>query len=110
MDLSNLDNNDPFQEADQVGFNQPIHLRIQKRNGRKSITIIEGLLDLLDNNIQLPSSKQILKTFKKNLSCNGSIKDSVYQLSGDQRMNIRSFLIHQLKIESDTIHIHGGMV
>lgn len=44
----------------------PVHIRIQMRNGRKSITSVTGLADDLD-------LKKILKAFKRNFKCNGAI-------------------------------------
>ena len=41
-----------------------VHIRVQKRNGRKCITTISGI----DPKIDL---KKVLKSFKKDLSCNG---------------------------------------
>ena len=62
MSLQNVvfSNTDAFQDDGQDGqstMNQ-IHLRIQQRNGRKCITLIQGLPDDLD-------LKKILKALKK---------------------------------------------
>lgn len=43
-----------------------MHIRVQQRNGRKCITTVAGLAEDLD-------VKKILKSFKKNFSCNGAI-------------------------------------
>merc|ERR1711862_662788 len=77
----------PGQQSDKV------HVRVQQRNGRKCITTVAGLADDLD-------MKRICKAFKKNFSCNGAIQideedKEVIQLSGDQRTQVKSFLVDQ---------------
>lgn len=99
---------DAFQDAaDEKGGTQgeKVHVRVQQRNGRKCITTIAGLADDLD-------VKRICKAFKKNFSCNGALqKDEeakeVIQLSGDQRTNVKEFLVDQEICHSDTIVLHG---
>ena len=104
MDISGLDRPDPFKTYDNDVL-QYIHLRYQQRNGRKCITIIEGLGDLIDHN-------KLLKTFKKKFCCNGNInKDkqlgNILQLSGDHRKDIKLYLINHHNIISEHIFIHG---
>lgn len=82
-----------------------VHVRIQQRSGRKCITTVAGLADDLD-------IKRICKAFKKNFSCNGAVqKDEeageVIQLSGDQRTNVKSFLVDQEICLGDSIVLHG---
>ncbi|KAE9018393.1 hypothetical protein PF005_g8163 [Phytophthora fragariae] len=65
----------------------------------------KGLADDLD-------VKRILKAFKKNFSCNGAIvKDDelgeIIQLSGDQRTNIREFLLDQEICTDAQVVLHG---
>ena len=91
---------------------EKIHIRIQKRNGKKCITIIEGLdVHLTKQNI---SGKSVLKNWKKNLNCNGSIKKNpedknslIFQLTGDHKKNIKDYLINIIKIDSHNIITHG---
>eukprot|EP00968_Pinguiococcus_pyrenoidosus_P003687 scaffold245_cov256-Pinguiococcus_pyrenoidosus.AAC.23 len=57
-------------------------------------------------------SPGICKAFKKNFSCNGAVqKDEemgeVIQLSGDQRNNVREFLVDQEICTDDQLVIHG---
>jgi len=85
--------------------NTKVHLRCQKRNGRKCITIIEGLADDLDQ-------KRMLKHFKKTFSCNGAILKKedigqVMQLSGDQRKGVQTFLVKNDICKSECIVVHG---
>mmetsp|Transcript_23133 Transcript_23133/g.32405 ORF Transcript_23133/g.32405 Transcript_23133/m.32405 type:complete len:108 (-) Transcript_23133:177-500(-) len=82
-----------------------VHVRVQQRNGRKCITTVAGLADDLD-------IKRICKAFKKNFSCNGAVQkdeDSgeVIQLSGDQRTNVKEFLVDQEICHADTVVLHG---
>lgn len=82
-----------------------VHVRVQQRNGRKSLTTVQGLADDLD-------IKRILKAFKKNFSCNGAVvKDEelgeIIQLSGDQRTNVREFLVDQEICTEAQIVLHG---
>ena len=99
---------DAFKDAaDEPGASHgdKVHVRVQQRNGRKCITTIAGLADDLD-------IKRICKAFKKNFSCNGAVqKDEedaeVIQLSGDQRTNVKEFLVDQEICHSDAIVLHG---
>ena len=89
----------PGQQSDKV------HVRVQQRNGRKCITTVAGLADDLD-------IKRICKAFKKNFSCNGALQrdeedKEVVQLSGDQRTNVKSFLVDQEICHGSDIVLHG---
>ena len=71
-----------------------VHIRIQQRNGRKSITTVTGLSKQLD-------LKKILKAIKKEHCCNGTVlKDEetdteVLQFQGDQREAVKTFLVKE---------------
>jgi translation initiation factor 1 len=99
---------DAFEDAGDKGgtsSEDKVHVRVQQRNGRKCITTIEGLADDLD-------IKRICKAFKKNFSCNGAVqKDEeageVIQLSGDQRTNVKSFLVDQEICLGESVVLHG---
>uniref|UniRef100_A0A0D6R2L8 SUI1 domain-containing protein n=1 Tax=Araucaria cunninghamii TaxID=56994 RepID=A0A0D6R2L8_ARACU len=100
---------DPFKEADTddvgSGTKDYVHVRIQQRNGRKSLTTIQGLRKEYNYN-------KILKDFKKEFCCNGTVvQDSelgqVIQLQGDQRKNASQFLINAGLVKKDKIKIHG---
>mmetsp|Transcript_5098 Transcript_5098/g.11156 ORF Transcript_5098/g.11156 Transcript_5098/m.11156 type:complete len:116 (+) Transcript_5098:213-560(+) len=82
-----------------------VHIRIQQRNGRKSITSVSGL----NQNLNL---KKILKEFKVKFSTNGTIVDDkevgkVIQLQGDQRENLFNFLVKEGVIKKDQVKVHG---
>ncbi|KAF4690735.1 translation INITIATION FACTOR [Perkinsus olseni] len=82
-----------------------IHIRNQQRNGRKSLTIIQGLPKQF-------SSKKILKHFKKEFNCNGSITEDpefgkVIMIQGDKRKLVGDFLVHEGIAEKDFVKVHG---
>lgn len=80
-------------------------MRIQQRNGRKTLTTLQGLPKEFD-------AKKILKNFKKVFACNGTIVEDdelgyILQLSGDQRLKIAEFLVNEKIAEKANIKIHG---
>ena len=84
---------DPFEtDASKEPDDQAaVHIRVQQRNGRKSLTTVQGLPQKVDK-------KKILKALKKDFCCNGTVVEdpelgSVLQLQGDQRKNISQFLV-----------------
>lgn len=67
-----------------------MHIRIQQRNGRKTLTTLQGLPDKYD-------PKKLLKAFKKEFACNGTLVQDeelgqVIQLQGDQRTKASALL------------------
>jgi len=112
MNVQNLNSFDPFaDEGDPLGGNQDVgstqnylHIRIQQRNGRKTLTTLQGLPKEYD-------PKKLLKAFKKEFACNGNLVDDeemgqVIQLQGDQRVKIANFLVEE-GIPRNTIKLHG---
>ena len=100
--FSKLNGNDFFDLKREVA-----HIRLQKRNGRKSITTVCGL----EQDLDFP---KLLRAFKKNFKCIGSLdvdeNDNVIaiKLSGDQRENVQNFLLQEEIItDKDNIIIHG---
>lgn len=82
-----------------------VHIRIQQRNAKKTITTIEGL----DSSIDI---KKLMKYIKKKFNCNGSIIKTevdidIIQLQGDQRDNMKNFLIKENIVSKDFIKVHG---
>jgi translation initiation factor SUI1 len=80
-----------------------------ERNGRKTLTTIEGIPSKFD-------LKKILKVIKKQFACNGTIVNDekagdVIQLQGDQRNAVKDFLVDKekgLEIDSKTIKASLG--
>ncbi|GAB7362853.1 hypothetical protein MBLNU230_g3156t1 [Neophaeotheca triangularis] len=122
---------DPFAEADDdTGESKQqanyIHIRIQhwnspeathtqqlpdiddaaERNGRKTLTTVQGLPKKFDQ-------KKILKVIKKKFACNGTIVNDtemgeVIQLQGDQRKDVQEFLVDKkegLELDAKTIKV-----
>jgi translation initiation factor 1 len=86
-------------------FIHSLDIRIQQRNGRKTLTTVQGLPADLDQ-------KRILKAFKKEFACNGTVIEDeelgeVIQLQGDQRLKVQQFLIAQEIVTKDKVKIHG---
>mmetsp|Transcript_13567 Transcript_13567/g.31254 ORF Transcript_13567/g.31254 Transcript_13567/m.31254 type:complete len:115 (+) Transcript_13567:102-446(+) len=111
-DIQNLKAQDPFADvedelpasskASKGGY---IHIRIQQRTGRKSLTTVQGLSSELD-------LKKMMKAIKKQYCCNGTIVQSedageVLQLQGDQRQAVQTFLVEEGISKKDQIKVHG---
>ncbi|KAK1284191.1 hypothetical protein QJS10_CPB21g00869 [Acorus calamus] len=88
-----------------AGTKEYVHVRIQQRNGRKSLTTVQGLKKEF-------SYSRILKDLKKEFCCNGTVVQDpelgqVIQLQGDQRKNVSTFLIQAGIVKKEQIKIHG---
>lgn len=100
---------DPFRDegvdSDAPGAKEYVHIRIQQRNGKKSLTTVQGLKKDY-------SYERILKDLKKEFCCNGNVVQDkelgkVIQLQGDQRKKVANFLVQAGLIKKDQIKIHG---
>lgn len=99
---------DPFAEAQDSGApgsKEYVHIRIQQRNGKKSLTTVQGLRKDF-------SYEKILKDLKKEFCCNGNVVQDkelgkVIQLQGDQRKKVAHFLVQAGLVKKDQIKIHG---
>ncbi|KAF6159858.1 hypothetical protein GIB67_032942 [Kingdonia uniflora] len=100
---------DPFAEANAedsgAGSKEYVHVRTQQRNGRKSLTTVQGLKKEFSYN-------KILKDLKKEFCCNGTVVQDpelgqVIQLQGDQRKNVSTFLVQAGIVKKENIKIHG---
>uniref|UniRef100_A0A7M4E6N9 Eukaryotic translation initiation factor 1 n=1 Tax=Crocodylus porosus TaxID=8502 RepID=A0A7M4E6N9_CROPO len=121
--IQNLQPFDPFADASKgddllpAGTEDYIHIRIQQRNGRKTLTTVQGIADDYDK-------KKLVKAFKKfkdftcsghfhsKFACNGTVIEhpeygEVIQLQGDQRKNICQFLIEIGLAKDDQLKVHG---
>jgi translation initiation factor 1 len=93
--------------SDVVNSHSKIHIRLQKRNARKSFTIIEGL------KLDVDETTKFLKKMKIMFCCAGYLKNidefggEVIQMSGDNRHKIKDFIIKEYKYNGDDISIHG---
>merc|ERR1711997_345190 len=111
--ITNLDKVDPFADAakgdDGSGPVQDglVHVRIQQRNGRKTLTTIQGLSAEYD-------LKAIVKACKKEFACNGVVIEhpeygEVLQLQGDQRTKVCAWLSNPKigLVRADQLKVHG---
>ena len=116
--LLNLSKPDPFKDASgglnsfndfdssDIGTGSGlIHIRIQQRNGRKTLTTVQGISEQFDK-------KKLVKAFKKEFACNGTVVDhqeygEVIQLQGDQRNNVCSFLTKSGIAKEEQLKLHG---
>ena len=94
------------QNTDDVNLGQGlIHIRIQQRNGRKTLTTVQGIIDKFDK-------KKLVRAFKKEFACNGTVIEhpeygEVIQLQGDQRSNVCLFLTKIGIAKEEQLKIHG---
>ena len=82
-----------------------VHLRIQKRSGRRCITHIEGLGEL--PTMKDESLDAFVKELRKKFNCSGSIKKGTISLSGDHRQDIKELLVKKGWCKEEQIKIHG---
>uniref|UniRef100_M4D7H8 SUI1 domain-containing protein n=1 Tax=Brassica campestris TaxID=3711 RepID=M4D7H8_BRACM len=93
--------NDPFADANAedsgAGTKEYVHIRVQQRNGRKSLTTVQGLKkEYIYSNI--------LKDLKKEFCCNGTLVQShvhVYFTARYLRTSRKSFVatVHWLQTQ-----------
>lgn len=105
--IQNLQVRDPFAaDNDTAGSHDGyIHIRIQQRNGRKTLTTVQGLSADYD-------FKKIVKVCKKDFACNGTVVEhpeygEVIQLQGDQRKSIEDFLVKVGLAKPGQLKVHG---
>eukprot|EP00045_Choanoeca_perplexa_P021242 m.5997 g.5997 ORF g.5997 m.5997 type:complete len:112 (-) comp8111_c0_seq1:73-408(-) len=110
MSIQNLQAHDPFAidagEDETSGVQQGfIHIRIQQRSGRKTLTTVQGISPDYDQ-------RRLVKAFKKEFACNGTVAShpeygEVIQLQGDQRKVVFDFLSQVGIAKKDQIKVHG---
>ncbi|CAF0952508.1 unnamed protein product [Rotaria sp. Silwood1] len=82
-----------------------IHIRIQQRSGKKTLTTVQGIGEEFDK-------KRLLRAFKKKFACNGTVVEhqeygEVIQLQGDQRTNVSQFLKEIGICQAEQLKVHG---
>lgn len=85
-------------------------MRVQQRNGRKTLTTVTGLVATSDGK-PLDANK-VLKVFKKEFACNGCVVDDpeagrVIQLQGDHRAKVVQILVEDAICAKEDIQVHG---
>jgi len=107
--IQNFSSKDPFADELHEGSggskSSYIHIRIQQRNGRKTLTTVQGIPSEYD-------LKKIVRACKKEFACNGTVVNDpqygeVIQFQGDQRQHIAGFLKHIGISSEDQIKVHG---
>ncbi|XP_074662639.1 eukaryotic translation initiation factor eIF1-like [Tubulanus polymorphus] len=106
--IQNLKEFDPFadvQGGSTLTDEGIVHVRIQQRNGRKTLTTVQGLHEKFDK-------KLIAKYCKKHFACNGTVVEhpeygEVIQLQGDQRDAFVEFLKSTGMAKPEAIKVHG---
>ena len=93
------------EEDDGGDVKAKVQVRMKQRNGKKSVTTVEGMHPQLDY-------PRLLRAMKRQFQCNGSIQedkkgDKVLQFSGDQRANVRDFILSEEMYTSGEIILHG---
>ncbi|VDO48317.1 unnamed protein product [Schistosoma margrebowiei] len=106
MSFQNLQTYDPFAEEGESNVEgRIVHIRIQQRNGRKTLTTVQGIPERFDK-------RKILKYCKKHFACNGTVVEheeygEVLQFQGDQRDNLKSFLCEMNIVTPEEVKLHG---
>lgn len=109
MSIQNLNTFDPFADAIKSSEDDVqdglVHVRIQQRNGRKTLTTVQGLSSEYD-------LKKIVRACKKEFACNGTVVEhpeygEVLQLQGDQRENICQWLTKSGLVKPEQLKVHG---
>lgn len=114
IEIQNIGSLDPFSKSSAFkegsgggsSSGNLIHIRNQQRNGRKSVTTIQGL----DKQFDL---KKLVRALKKEYSCNGTVIEdpeygSIIQLQGDKRNDVKAFLEREGICTADQIRLHGA--
>ncbi|SPT20095.1 unnamed protein product [Triticum aestivum] len=104
---------DPFAEAradDAAGGGAGVddayvHLRVQQRNGKKTLTTVQGLSASYNY-------AKVLRDLKRELCCNGTVVEdkelgNVIQLQGDHRKRVAGFLAKAGLAKTECIKVHG---
>merc|ERR1712226_781887 len=111
MDISNLAStktDQAFQTKEEGTLSlqqNDIHIRIQQRNGRKTLTTIQGLSDKWD-------MQKMVRFIKKVFACNGTVINhseygQVIQLQGDKRSQMLEFLTVGGFATREQVKVHG---
>ncbi|CCW62556.1 unnamed protein product [Phytomonas sp. EM1] len=93
-------------QAEQAALEaQQVHIRVQQRAGKKSVTTIQGLNPGLNFN-------RINREFQRRWGCNGTLiktanAGTVIQLQGNWSENIKQFLLDEHMATETNLKIHS---
>jgi len=84
-----------------------VHIRLQMRTGKKSLTTISGI-DQPKQDLEL-----VLRSMRKMFNTNGTILNDeefglIIQLQGDMRERAKEYLVRHEGYDVHNIIIHGG--
>ncbi|GJN26371.1 hypothetical protein PR202_gb14297 [Eleusine coracana subsp. coracana] len=100
---------DPLADAaraeDAAAPKDVVHLRVQQRNGRKTLTTVQGI------NADFNYAR-ILRDLKRELCCSGIVVEDedlgkIIQLQGDHRKCVGAFLVKAGMARKENVKIHG---
>lgn len=82
-----------------------VHVRVQQRNGRKTLTTVQGIGGEYNY-------AKVLRDLKRELCCNGNVVEDkelgkIIQLQGDHRNSVSDFLAKAGMVRKDNIKVHG---
>lgn len=78
---------------------RPVRIRVEKRRGRRDVTIVENLP------FSKESMKSFLKEMKRILACGGTYKDGYVLLQGDHRYKVAKLLKEKWGIPEEQIEV-----
>ena len=95
-------------EKDLIDNQLETHIKLQQRNGKKCITLVEGL-DKFDKEKTNEFMEKMSKQFRKTFNCAATIKkpENIIQLQGDKRDDVRKFLLDKNLVPENRIKTHG---
>jgi translation initiation factor 1 len=88
-----------------AGDDGRVHLRVQQRNGRKTLTTVQGLSKGYNY-------AKVLRDLKRELCCNGTVVEDKelandIQLQGDHHKKVAAFIAKAGLAKTDCIKVHG---
>jgi len=88
-----------------------VQIKVQKRNGRKCTTIVEGLegIDFGKDAKIVDVLNNIATHLRKKFNCSVAVMkpDNSLQMSGDHRDGVKEFLVSEKLVKADQIRMHG---
>jgi translation initiation factor 1 len=102
IDLINNVTNSIKEQLDNEAIN--VHIRIQKRNGKKCWTFIENMEKI---NSDQKFLKKLTQSLGKSFQCSAFLKSNMIHLTGDHRDKVKEYLVKNLDVSEKNIKIHG---
>ncbi len=96
---TNDSSNNSVNDVQNILLSEKVHIRMQQRTAKKSITIVE--------NLPKETAVIALKELKIKLGCIGTLKNNTLHFSGDQRDKINDYLLSKDLVSKENIVLHG---